>query len=105
MARPKRLKMKEKEGFFHKSDYLPFLEEIKGKIKSARIQAYRKANKELILLYWEIGERIVEKQEQGIWRLSVSPRPNRRQHREHSENDRQAQSMDGNVLAEQGSAL
>ena len=50
-----------------KSDYLPFLEEIKGKIKSARIQAYRKANKELILLYWEIGERIVEKQEQLGW--------------------------------------
>lgn len=50
-----------------KSDYLPFLEEIKGKIKSARIQAYRKANKELILLYCEIGERIVEKQEPLGW--------------------------------------
>ncbi len=50
-----------------KSDYLPFLEEIKGKIKSARIQAYRKANKELILLYLELGERIVEKQEQLGW--------------------------------------
>jgi predicted nuclease of restriction endonuclease-like (RecB) superfamily len=50
-----------------KSDYLPFLEEIKGKIKSARIQAFRKANKELILLYGEIGERIVEKQEQLGW--------------------------------------
>lgn len=50
-----------------RSDYLPFLEEIKGKIKSARIQAYRKANKELILLYNEIGEKIVEKQEQLGW--------------------------------------
>jgi predicted nuclease of restriction endonuclease-like (RecB) superfamily len=50
-----------------KSDYLPFLEEIKGKINSARIQAYRKANKELILLYLEIGEKIVEKQEQLGW--------------------------------------
>lgn len=50
-----------------KSDYLPFLEEIKVKIKSSRIQAYRKANKELILLYLEIGERIVEKQEQLGW--------------------------------------
>lgn len=54
-----------------KSDYLPFLEEIKGKIKSARIQAYRKANKELILLYLEIGERIVEKQEQLGWGKSI----------------------------------
>ena len=54
-----------------KNDYLPFLEEIKGKIKSARIQAYRKANKELILLYLEIGERIVEKQEQFGWGKGV----------------------------------
>jgi hypothetical protein len=27
-----------------KDDYLPFLEEIKAKIKSVRIQAYRKIN-------------------------------------------------------------
>jgi predicted nuclease of restriction endonuclease-like (RecB) superfamily len=54
-----------------KSDYLPFLEEIKGKIKSARIQVFRKANKELILLYLEIGERIVEKQEQLGWGKSI----------------------------------
>lgn len=50
-----------------KSDYLPFLEEIKGKIKSARIQAYRRVNKEIILLYWDIGNKIVEKQEQFGW--------------------------------------
>jgi predicted nuclease of restriction endonuclease-like (RecB) superfamily len=50
-----------------KSDYLPFLEEIKGKIKSARIQAYRRINKEIILLYWDIGKKIVEKQEQFGW--------------------------------------
>jgi predicted nuclease of restriction endonuclease-like (RecB) superfamily len=50
-----------------KSDYLPFLEEIKGKIKSTHIQAYRRVNKEIILLYWDIGKRIVEKQEQFGW--------------------------------------
>ena len=71
MARPKRLKLKEEEGFFHKSDYLPFLEEIKGKIKSARIQAYRRVNKEIILLYWDIGKKIVERQEQFGWGKSV----------------------------------
>jgi predicted nuclease of restriction endonuclease-like (RecB) superfamily len=54
-----------------KNDYLPFLEEIKGKIKSARIQAYRKVNKEIILLYWDIGKKIVEKQEQFGWGKSV----------------------------------
>ena len=50
-----------------KSDYLPFLEEIKGKIKSARIQAYRRVNKEIILLYWDIGKKIVQRQEQFGW--------------------------------------
>ncbi len=43
-----------------KSDYLPFLKEIKGKIKSARIQAYRRVNKEIILLYWDIGKRLLK---------------------------------------------
>jgi predicted nuclease of restriction endonuclease-like (RecB) superfamily len=54
-----------------KSDYLPFLEEIKGKIKSSRIQAYRRVNKEIILLYWDIGKKIVERQEQFCWGKSV----------------------------------
>jgi predicted nuclease of restriction endonuclease-like (RecB) superfamily len=54
-----------------KSDYLPFLEEIKGKIESARIQAYRRVNKEIIHLYWDIGNKIVEKQEQFGWGKSV----------------------------------
>ncbi len=54
-----------------KSDYLPFLEEIKAKIKSSRIQAYRRVNKEIILLYWDIGKKIVERQEQFGWGKSV----------------------------------
>ncbi len=53
------------------SDYLPFFEEIKGKIKSARIQAYQRVNKEIILLYWDIGKKIVERQEQFGWGKSV----------------------------------
>lgn len=54
-----------------KSDYQPFFEEIKGRIKSARIQAYRRVNKEIILLYWDIGKKIVEKQEQFGWGKGV----------------------------------
>lgn len=50
-----------------KSDYYNFLKEIKGKIVSARIVAYRRLNKELIKLYWEIGKSIVEKQEKHGW--------------------------------------
>lgn len=37
-----------------KATYLKFLEEVKAKITSARITAYRKLNKELIKLYWDI---------------------------------------------------
>jgi predicted nuclease of restriction endonuclease-like (RecB) superfamily len=54
-----------------KSDYLPFLEEIKSKIKSSRIQAYRRVNKEIILLYWDIGKKIVGRQKQFGWGKSV----------------------------------
>ena len=54
-----------------KSDYLPFFEEIKSRIKSARFQAYRRVNKEITLLYWDIGKKIVENQEQFGWGKGV----------------------------------
>ena len=43
--------------------YLNFLNEIKSKIISARIQSSRQLNKQLIKLYWDIGRGIVERQE------------------------------------------
>ncbi|MCK4244359.1 MAG: DUF1016 family protein, partial [Candidatus Omnitrophica bacterium] len=54
-----------------KSDYLQFLKEIKEKIVSARIIAYRGLNRGLIKLYWEIGKRIAEKQEKFGWGKSI----------------------------------
>ncbi|MDO9575401.1 MAG: PDDEXK nuclease domain-containing protein [bacterium] len=54
-----------------KSDYLQFLKEIKEKITSARIVAYRGLNRRLIKLYWEIGENIVERQEKFGWGRGV----------------------------------
>ena len=60
-----------KKQIIAKSDYLKFLKEIKGKIISARISAYRKLNKELIKLYWDIGENIVERQEKFGWGRSI----------------------------------
>ena len=54
-----------------KSDYLQFLKEIKEKIISAHVSAYRKLNRDLIGLYWEIGENIVERQEKFGWGRSV----------------------------------
>lgn len=54
-----------------KSDYLRFLKEIKEKITSARITAYRGLNRGLIKLYWEIGRAIIERQQRHGWGYSV----------------------------------
>ena len=56
------------------SEYIKFLEEIKRKIISARITAYRKLNRELIGLYWGIGKNIVGRQEKFGWGKSIVER-------------------------------
>lgn len=63
--------MKEKDISPIKKDYVSFLKEIKEKISAARIKAYRRLNKELITLYWDIGKTIVERQEKHGWGQSV----------------------------------
>ena len=52
-------------------DYAAWLNDVKLRIQSARISAARLANRELILLYWDIGQFIVEKQEALGWGRSV----------------------------------
>ena len=52
-------------------EYTIFLNEIKSRIVSARIQAIRSINKKLIQLYWDIGKTIVEKQEKYKWGNAV----------------------------------
>jgi len=51
--------------------YTNFLREIKQRIRSAQYEALKAVNKELIMLYWDIGKRIVEKQEELGWGKSV----------------------------------
>lgn len=48
-------------------EYVQFLNEIKSRIFTARIQAIRSVNKELIKLYWDMGKSIVERQEKYKW--------------------------------------
>jgi len=48
-------------------DYPRFLAALKERIARARISAARAVNRELILLYWDIGSGIVEKQESLGW--------------------------------------
>lgn len=51
--------------------YTNFLEEIKEKIYQSQYKALKAVNTELITLYWELGESIIEKQKQYGWGKSV----------------------------------
>ncbi len=53
------------------ADYAAFLTDLKARIQSARIAASRAVNRDLILLYWDIGRAILEKQTQYGWGESV----------------------------------
>lgn len=52
-------------------NYLSFVHEIKNRIESARISAARLLNHESLLLYWDIGRSIVEKQKKLGWGDSI----------------------------------
>lgn len=52
-------------------DYALFLTDLKKRIRSARLSAGRVVNREMILLYWDIGQSIVEKQTRRGWGESV----------------------------------
>jgi predicted nuclease of restriction endonuclease-like (RecB) superfamily len=52
-------------------EYKAFLEEIKRKVYEAQYQAMRKVNKELISLYWYIGQSIVTRQSRFKWGKAV----------------------------------
>jgi len=52
-------------------DFTTFVKEIKDKILSSQYEALKKVNKELIELYWSIGQNIVKKQEEFGWGKSV----------------------------------
>ena len=55
-------------------DYLQTLEEIKKKVKSAQMRAHLAVNQEMIILYWQIGKTILEKQEKNKWGSKVIER-------------------------------
>ena len=52
-------------------EYRQFIEDLKARVTSARISAARSVNRDLILLYWDIGRAIVEKQQTLGWGESV----------------------------------
>jgi len=48
-------------------EYIQWIKELKLKIKAAQSQAVLSINSQLILLYWELGKEISEKQKNSSW--------------------------------------
>ncbi|MCX6538239.1 MAG: DUF1016 N-terminal domain-containing protein [Acidobacteria bacterium] len=48
-------------------EYRQFIEDLKMRVNFARISVARAVNRDLILLYWDIGREIVEKQQTLGW--------------------------------------
>jgi len=54
----------------HKS-YVELIEDLKKQISQARIRAHLAVNKEMISLYWDIGNQILERQKEQGWGTKV----------------------------------
>jgi predicted nuclease of restriction endonuclease-like (RecB) superfamily len=52
-------------------DYASFVQEIKRQIRDRQLQALRRVNRELVALYWDIGELIHRKQIELGWGKSI----------------------------------
>jgi predicted nuclease of restriction endonuclease-like (RecB) superfamily len=53
------------------SDYQDYLAQLKERIRSAQVKAALAVNRELVLLYWEIGRDILQRQAQQGWGTKV----------------------------------
>ncbi len=54
--------------------YEAFLRDLKTRIRSAQVKAAVSVNREMIVLYWEIGKALVERQEHAGWGKAVVER-------------------------------
>jgi len=53
------------------TNYLKILDELKNKIKDAQVKAALSVNSQLVLLYWEIGKTVLERQKQAGWGAKI----------------------------------
>ena len=51
-----------------------FLADLKGRIRAAQLRASMAVNRELVLLYWQIGRDILDRQERENWGAKVIDR-------------------------------
>lgn len=56
-----------KDNIIKTDDYKQFIHDVKQTIQTAQIKAAVSVNRELLNLYWDLAERIVEKQKQTSW--------------------------------------
>ena len=56
------------------ADYEQLLRDLKNRIRSAQIKAALAVNRELVLLYWQIGREILQRQGQEGWGTKVIDR-------------------------------
>lgn len=56
------------------TNYIALLDGLKKRIRSAQVRAALAVNQELILLYWQIGREILERQQQKGWGSKVVDR-------------------------------
>ena len=49
------------------SEYRDWLRDLKQQIKTGQIKAALSVNSQMIMLYWDLGRQIVEKQEKAKW--------------------------------------
>jgi len=54
--------------------YGNFVEELKGRIRSAQVRAAVSVNRELVLLYWNLGREILNRQSQEGWGAKIIDR-------------------------------
>jgi len=59
---------------FTSSDYNNFLRVLKDRIRTAQVRAALAVNRELVLLYWQIGWEILNRQQQQGWGAKVIDR-------------------------------
>ncbi|MFZ2529713.1 MAG: PDDEXK nuclease domain-containing protein [Rhodococcus sp. (in: high G+C Gram-positive bacteria)] len=55
-------------------DYPRFLDQLKGHVRQARTQAARTVNTELLVLYWDLGRALADKQQAQGWGTRVIDR-------------------------------
>ena len=56
------------------TNYPALLKEVKDRIRRAQIRAIMSANAEMLLMYWDVGRMVAERQDTEGWGAGIIPR-------------------------------